>query len=291
MRRLCAVALLFAATVVWGATFVVVKRALVGCAPMTFLALRFLLAAVVLLPLLRGRAVRIARSPTVLLCGLALFAGYALQTWGLARTTPARSAFITAFSIVLVPLLEPAFRVARWSWRALGGAATAVVGLAVLLRPGAAALTAGDWLTTGCAVAFACHGVLLQLAVRRETPATVNAAQVMITMSLAVPAALASGWRVTLTVPTVAALFVTGVLATVGAFWAMAEAQRELSAAETAIVLAFEPVVAGIVSLAAREDTFSPSFALGGAIVVLAVLVTTVKPAASRPLDKTRGKT
>ena len=277
MSRLRAVALLLAATSVWGATFVVVKRGLAGCAPMTFLALRFLIAAVVLLPLLRGRAVRVARSPAVLLCGVALFAGYSLQTWGLTGTTPARSAFITAFSIVLVPLLEPAFGINRWSWRAVAGAGVAVAGLTVLLRPAATPLSDGDWLTAGCAVAFAFHGVLLQLAVRGETPATVNAAQVVTTTMMAFPAALAAGWQVTLSPTTVVALLVTGALATVGAFWAMAEAQRALSAAETAIVLAFEPVVAGVVSVLAREDAATGSLAAGGAIVVLAVLLATVR--------------
>jgi drug/metabolite transporter (DMT)-like permease len=275
MSRLRAVVLLVAATCVWGATFAVVKRGLVGNAPLTFLAVRFLIAAVVILPALRSRAVRWPRSPVVLACGAALFTGYALQTVGLAGTTPARSAFISAFSIVLVPLLEPAFGISRLSPRALAGALLAVVGLAVLLRPESAPLAAGDWLTAGCAIAFALHGILLQMAVRRATPASVNAAQVLTTTVLAFPVALATGWRLTLSPPTVTALLITGVLATVGAFWAMAEAQRSLTAAETAVVLAFEPVVAGVVSVAIGEDTAGPSLVLGGALVVLGVLAAT----------------
>ncbi len=277
MPRLRAVALLLVATSIWGATFLVVKRGLSGTAPMTFLALRFMVATVVLLPLLRARAIRLPRSPAVLLCGLALFAGYALQTAGLTTTTPARSAFVTAFSIVMVPLLEPAFAINRWSWRAFAGAAVAVVGLAVLLRPGTTPLVTGDWLTAGCAGAFAFHGVFLQMAVRHETPATVNAAQVVTTTSLAFPAALVAGWQITPSPQTVVALLITGALATVGAFWAMAEAQRTLTAGETAVVLAFEPVVAGVVSVVAREDAPSLALWIGGAFVVLGVLLATVR--------------
>lgn len=283
MSRLRAVALLLAATTVWGATFVVVKRGLAGCAPMTFLALRFLIAAAVLLPLLRGRAGRVVRSPAVLLCGVSLFAGYALQTWGLTATTPARSAFITALSIVLVPLLEPAFGISRRSWRSLLGAALALAGLTVLLRPTVAPPGIGDWLTVGCAVAFAFHGVLLQLAVRSLPPAAVNAGQVATTTALAIPAALAAGWQVTPSAATVVALLVTGGLATVGAFWAMAEAQRSLSAAETAVVLAFEPVVAGVVSVLVREDPASVPLVAGGALVVVAALVATVRRGGPHP--------
>jgi drug/metabolite transporter (DMT)-like permease len=283
MARLRAVILLGAATAIWGATFVVVKRGLAGNAPMTFLALRFLIAAAVLLPLLRGRAVKLPRSPLMLACGGALFCGYALQTAGLASTTPARSAFITALSIVLVPLLEPAFGISRWSARALGGGLLALAGLAVLLHPEASGLSTGDWLTIGCAAAFACHGVLLQLAVRRATPASVNAAQVLTTTALALPAAALSGWQMTLSAQTVVALLLTGALATVGAFWAMAEAQRSLSAAETAVVLAFEPVVAGVVSVALGADTVNAMLVGGGSLVVLGVLVATIRPGAARP--------
>jgi drug/metabolite transporter (DMT)-like permease len=279
MGRLRALALLVAATATWGATFVVVKRGLDGAAPLTFLALRFLLAAAVLLPLLRARGVRPPRSWWAYACGAALFVGYAFQTAGLATTSPARSAFITALSVVLVPLLEPAFGVNRLSPRACAGAAVSVAGLAVLLRPEAARPVVGDWLTLGCALAFACHGVLLQGAVRHDAPATVNAAQVLITAALALPAAGIAGWHVAFAAWTFAALAITGLLATVAAFWAMAEAQRELTAAETALVLAFEPVVAAVVSVLAGGDAATSSLLAGGALVVLGVVAATIRPA------------
>ena len=277
MGRARALALLAGATTVWGATFIVVKRGLDGTAPLTFLALRFLIAAAVLLPLLRSRGVRAPRSVWPYACGVALAAGYAFQTAGLVTTTPARSAFITALSVVLVPLLEPAFRINHISWRAIGGAAVSIAGLAVLLRPEATPPTTGDWLTLGCAISFAFHGVLLQGAVRRAPPAAVNATQVLVTTGLALPAAAAAGWQVTFTAWTVAALAITGLLATVAAFWAMAEAQRALTAAETALVLAFEPVVAAVVSVLGGGDVVTASLLAGGALVVLGVLVATFR--------------
>jgi drug/metabolite transporter (DMT)-like permease len=282
MGRLRALALLVAATATWGATFIVVKRGLDGAAPLTFLALRFLVAAAVLLPLLRARGVRAPCSWWAYACGAALFIGYAFQTAGLATTSPARSAFITALSVVLVPLLEPAFSVNRLSPRACAGAAVSIAGLAVLLRPEATPPVAGDWLTLGCALAFAFHGVLLQGAVRRDAPATVNATQVLVTTALALPAASVAGWQVSFAPWTVAALAITGLLATVAAFWAMAEAQRELTAAETALVLAFEPVVAAVVSVAAGGDAATAALLAGGTLVVLGVLVATVRPPAGR---------
>jgi drug/metabolite transporter (DMT)-like permease len=262
---------LIAATIVWGATFPLVKRALADSGPLTFLALRFCLAAVIMLPVLRSRGLRNARSWTVALCGVALFAGYALQTVGLATTTPARSAFLTAFSIVLIPLLEPLAGVNPLAWRSVVGALLALAGLAVLLHPQRGAAAVGDLLTLGCAVAFACHGLLLQAAVRRAPAAAVNAVQVVITGLLALPFATAEGWRFTLTPRLLIALLVTAVLATAAAFAAMTYAQRVLTAAQTAVVLACEPVVAGAVSVALGEDAVSAGLVLGGVLVAAGV--------------------
>jgi drug/metabolite transporter (DMT)-like permease len=275
VNRLTAVALVVAATVVWGATFTVVKGALDDTGPLTFMALRFALAAVVLLPQLRrsrgGLALRWAFA-----CGVSLYVGYAFQTWGLVTATPARSAFITSLSVVLVPLGEPLAGLAAFSWRALGGALVALAGLAVLLRPGAAQATVGDVLTLGCAVAFAAHTMLLNRAVRSGRPELVNAVQVATVALLAVPSAALERWRFTASPRLGLALVVTAVLATVAAFWAMAAAQRHLSAAETGVVLALEPVAAAAVSLLLGEDRLSVDLALGGSFVLAGVIVATL---------------
>lgn len=275
MSRLAALALLVGATVVWGATFSVVKGALADAGPFSFLALRFVLAALLLLPALRGGLRRASWSPAVLACGVALFFGYAFQTVGLTSTTPARSAFITALSVVLVPLVEPVFGFARFSARAATGALLALGGLAVLLQPEAEPLRLGDWLTLGCAVAFAGHVLALNAAVRQSTPSRVNALQVFTLAVLALPAAAVEGFRISITLRLGLALLLTSGLATVAAFWAMAAAQRVVTAAETAVVLAFEPVAAAAISVALGEDALSVSLALGGCLVVAGVMLAT----------------
>jgi len=275
MSRLGALVLLVGATVVWGATFTVVKGALSDAEPFTFLALRFGLAALLLVPVLRGGIRRAAATPAVFACGATLFAGYAFQTVGLASTTPARSAFITALAVVLVPLLEPLLGLARFSVRAGAGAVLALAGLAVLLQPEAEPMRLGDWLTVGCAVAFAGHVLALNAAVRRTAASQVNAAQVLLLAMLALPAAGIEGFVVSFTPRLGLALLLTAGLATVAAFWAMAAAQRVVTAAETAVVLAFEPVAAAGISVALGEDPLTTPLAVGGAVVVAGVLLAT----------------
>lgn len=278
MPRAAALALLLAATTVWGATFPVVKTALADAGPITFMALRFSLAGAILACDLARRRVGLPHTVWPYWCGVSLLAGYLLQTWGLVTATPARSAFITALSVVLVPLAEPLVGLGRLSLRVVAGGGVALGGLGVLLRPGSHAVVVGDALTVGCAVAFAVHTMLVQRAVRDHPAGVVNGFQVLVVAVLAVPAAGLERWRFVATPRLGGALAVTAVLATVAAFWAFAAAQRTLSAGETAVVLAWEPVAAALISLLLGEDVLTPSLVAGGALVVAGVVVATGAP-------------
>ncbi|HPC84420.1 MAG TPA: DMT family transporter [Thermoanaerobaculaceae bacterium] len=279
MSRAAALVWLLGATTVWGATFPVVKAALADTGPLTFMALRFSLAGAVLAIDLVRRRERLPRTAWPYWCGLSLLAGYLLQTWGLVTATPARSAFITAFSVVLVPLLEPLAGLGRLSPRTLAGGGLALAGLGVLLRPGSDAVVVGDVLTVGCAVAFAFHTMLVQRAVRESAPRLVNGIQVLVVAALALPAAGLERWRLVPTPALAGSLVVTALLATVVAFWAFTAAQRRLTAGETAVVLAWEPVAAALISLLLGEDALTVSLLGGGALVVAGVVLATSAPA------------
>ncbi len=111
-NRTKAEVLLVLITFVWGTTFVVVKEALTDASPLPFLALRFTLAGALLFFLLgRGRTDRKAL-PAGAALGLFLFGGFFFQTLGQVYTTPSKCAFITGFSVVLVPIIM-LFRGAR----------------------------------------------------------------------------------------------------------------------------------------------------------------------------------
>jgi len=142
-------------SLVWGATFVVVKEALDSASVFVFLTIRFTLAAA-LMALVFARALRHIGRATLWAgaqIGFFMFAGYAFQTVGLKYTTATKAAFITGSGVVLVPLLlalvpgltpRPAGasgsaigkRSVRtptvWSW---AGAVTAFAGLYFLALP------------------------------------------------------------------------------------------------------------------------------------------------------------
>ncbi len=94
---------------VWGATFIVVKNAVLDIPVLLFLTIRFSIAALVLALIFGFRKDRPPLRASLLggiVAGFFLFSGYALQTHGLAQTTAAKTGFITGLYIPLVPILS-----------------------------------------------------------------------------------------------------------------------------------------------------------------------------------------
>ncbi len=303
-----------ASTLIWGTSFAIVQRALADLPVFHLLAYRFLLATLLLLPLLaRGRAALGGVRPAVLLrdglvLGALLFAGFTLQTYGLLRTTPSRSAFLIGLAVVMVPAIAWALRALRRPAAAAAsaagpaprrfhpgpaaGAACAVIGLYVLYHPFGAAhglapadLAAGagwglgDALTLAGTFCFACHILGIERAVRLRGGAMAPLAplavvQFAVVALLAAPSLLISPPRAAeATRFAVFAVIFCGVASTALAYLCQLYAQRHLAATETAVLLTFEPVVAALFSVAVGRENWTPSLFLGGALILAAMLL------------------
>jgi drug/metabolite transporter (DMT)-like permease len=279
LRRRADLALVVAAFF-FGTTFLVVQDAVDEASPVGFLAVRFLLGGAVL-ALVAWRQHRPGTPGEVrhgVVAGLALLAGYVLQTVGLQYTSAATSAFLTYLLVVVVPLL---------SWVVLGrrphpltalGVVLAVAGLALLTGGGGTGFGRGEALTLGCAVAFAVHIVILGEVAGRHDPVRFTCVQ-LLTVGVAClgPAAVTGGLDLSRDA-CVAAAF-TGVFATALAFLAMVWAQQVVSPARAALVLLLEPVFAALLGWL-TGDGLSATAMVGGALVVAAVVVAEVVPAA-----------
>ncbi|HZI63713.1 MAG TPA: DMT family transporter [Thermoanaerobaculia bacterium] len=266
---------LVVATVIWGATFVVVQQGLRDLPVFHLLVFRFTLGALLLLPLALRRGAVPRPSRISLLVGGALFAGYVLQTYGLKWTTPSRSAFLTGISVVLVPLLGWATGVERPRPGPIAGALCAVGGLWALYRPqGGPPFGLGDWLTIGCAVAFAAHLLLVERAIKTTRMMRLAIVQFAVVALLSAPSLLLVPPRRAEFTPTaLSAILITAVFATAVAFVCQIYAQRRLGAVETAVILTLEPAVAALVSVAAGAEPFGWPLAAGGALLVAGMLL------------------
>lgn len=282
-RKLKADLLLISCTLIWGATFVLVKDALANASVFVFLALRFLLATAILVPMY-GRELRKAgrsglRAGAII--GCCMFGGYAFQTAGLALTTPSKAAFITGFFVVLVPILLAIFgsrRVPLWVWI---GALSAFVGLYFLAVPrsGLAALNRGDLLVLGCAFMFALHVISIGHYSVRYSAGALTLIQVGVTALftvLCVPVFALSGVEAPHALWTpglIAAVVVTGIFATALAFSVQVWAQQYTTANHAAIIFTLEPVFAGLTSFAFYQERLGARSLLGAGLILAGILI------------------
>jgi len=257
-------------TLIWGSTFVVVKGALEQFPPSLLMLLRFLVGALFFFAF--WKRARGAWGPGFELA-LWAFLGYATQTVGLLYTTAGRSAFITALSVVLVPVIAGSLgrRVPVWVWL---GALASFVGVGLLAYDGSPP-NAGDFWTLITAVTYAIYILRLELHTSLYDPFALSLTQ-LVGLSLFVGAwAWASGDLAALgglEVPWGAVLYL-GVAATALTTWLMALGQRSVSAPEAAVIYSMEPVWAATFAYFVLGEALGLRGILGGAMVVLAVLL------------------
>ena len=270
-------------TLVWGTTFTLVKRVLdAGTSPAVFLALRFGLATAAIGAVWLWRRPRptpgLLRDGTLL--GLAMFLGFALQTFGLRYTTPARSGFITGLAVVIVPLIAKFLQGRRVGGPAWTGVALAVAGLFLLTRPfggdTAALVQLGDLLTLGCALAYAFQIIWTSEFSPRHALVSLTFVQIAVTFAGTLLLALLEPRSLAPSTELVGTVLFTGLVMTVGAFFVMNWAQRHTTAVRAAIIYALEPPAAAVFSNLVTGEVLPPIGIAGGALILLGIVVAEV---------------
>lgn len=159
--------LLVLTALIWGCAFVAQSVGMDYVGPFTFNMTRFLIGAIVLLPVIRFMdrqrktgAEKGAGQKTLIIggicCGIALAVASTLQQWGILFTTVGKAGFITAMYIVIVPLLG-IFIGKKVRPLIIGCVAIAVVGFYFLCMTESLRLGLGDFLVLLCAIAFSIH--------------------------------------------------------------------------------------------------------------------------------------
>jgi drug/metabolite transporter (DMT)-like permease len=266
------------AAVIFGSTFVVVKDAIKHVKPVPFLAVRFLIGAVVLLAVDRVR-VLLRRRPLVpalgssprglaragAVAGVALLGGYIFQTVGLQYTTSSISAFVTYMLVVLVPVLSAVMLRRVPAPSTIAGVVTATVGLFLLTGKGVA-LGRGELLTLGCAFCFAIHILVLSGAAPRFDSVRLNAVQLgVVGLACFVPGFWLGGYSFGLNAWLAAAY--TGVTASAIALGLQIWGQRRVGPTRTSLLLMIEPVSAAIIGVIVGEHLGWPGVAGAGLIL------------------------
>lgn len=267
-------------TAIWGSTFVIIKDALSLIDPRDFLAIRFTLAALILLPfVLRGLR---RAGKQALLAGVGIGAVYGvaqiLQTVGLAHTSASASGFLTGAYVVMTPFLARAVMRSPLTKRVLTASIVALAGIGVLSLTGFA-IGAGEALTLASAFVYALHIVLVAAFAESIDPLLFAVLQLIGIAAITVPAALPDGITLQHSGSVWFAILYTAVLASVVVLFLQSWAQQHLSAATAAVIMALEPLFAAGFAVALGMDALTVRLLVGGGLIMGAILLATVEAA------------
>jgi drug/metabolite transporter (DMT)-like permease len=273
---------LIVVTMVWGGSFLVVQIAMAEGGPVWFVAVRFL-AAGGLMALAFARAMKGLTRAEILAgsaIGSAIFLGYALQTFGLQTIGSSKSAFITALYVPIVPLLQWLVlrrppRLTSWA-----GIILAFLGLILLAGPEALriGLGIGEVTTLLGAVAIAAEIILIGRFANEVDSRRITVVQLLAGGLFALVFAVASGESLPafgngVWLGSALALAVASAIIQLTMNWA----QRSVSPTKATVIYAGEPVWAGVVGRIAGERLSTPAV-IGGALIVLGVIVSELRP-------------
>lgn len=290
MTRGTADMLLLFAALIWGLAFVGQATAMAHVGPLTFIGARFLVAALAVLPFaLResaaGRAIPRERRGALLGLGVVFFLGAALQQVALLSTSVTNAGFLTALYVVFVPaigafVLGHKLPGAIWPAAALSLAGTFLLGGGLPGGGHMAGLNGGDWLVVGGAAFWALQILGLGLLANGLNRPFATALS-----QFAVAGVLGFGLGFVFETPSLAGLAAawreiayTGFISGGLAFTLQSVAQSHTPPSDSAILLSMESLFAAGFGALLLGERLNLVGWIGGALVLLAVVVVQVGP-------------
>ena len=277
-RQIHAELILASVTLFWGATFPIVKDAIVEMPVMAFLWIRFAVAAV-LLAFLAGRSGFATLDRRGWLIGIGLGAllaiAFILQTFGLERTSSANAGFLTGLGVIWVPLLAGPLLKKPAVFASKVGVGIALVGLFLLTWHTPWNLNFGDLLVVLCSIFIALHILGLDVFTKGYDGKALTFVQIataaiiyLLGSLIFEPTSLPQVWTGSL----IFAFVITAVFATVYAFWAMTTFQSLTTPTRAALIYTLEPVFAAIFSIWLAGDRLTAIGWAGGALIVIGMI-------------------
>jgi drug/metabolite transporter (DMT)-like permease len=276
---------------IWGFGFPATRIVLDGGLSVgALMGLRFPLAGLVMFIIIRAKGIPIVRRGVLdgIWLGLVLVVVFWLQTDGMRFTTTAKAGFITGLYVLFTPLIAVAIG-QRVKLASALGALGAVYGMYLLVHLRGAwwsGWNRGDVEILLCAILCGVHIVMMGAFTRRSEAWLLAGSQVMIcgvvsvgvTVFLPSPYGFQNAFAALSHWPVAGAALYLALGSTVFAFWGQATAQTRLGPTESAVLFSLEPVVAAVLSVVWLKESMSPRQALGGALIVVAMIVAEALP-------------
>ncbi|WP_159610754.1 DMT family transporter [Glutamicibacter sp. JC586] len=265
-------AVLVLATVIWGATFLIIHIAVQYSGPWFFVGMRFitagLISALLFARVLKGLTLKEVMAGVAI--GVMIFFGYGLQTAGLQTVNSSTSAFISALYVPLVPLLQWVVFRKKPGLLTWIGVALAFIGLVLLADPGSVGFNfgTGELVTVISTLPIALEIILIGWFAGKVHLGRVTVVQLLVAGALGFLAVPLTGEQVPdfswVWVIASVALGVASCMIQLAMNWA----QKSVSPTRATIIYAGEPVWAAIIGRIAGDRL--PPIAIVGALFIIA---------------------
>ena len=299
MTRLRADLLLLVMALIWGTAFIAQKHANASMGPITFVGARFLLSALIVIPLalyeLRGEPPPLSRCEIGLavLVGICLCVGSILQQTALITTTATNGGFLTAIYVVMVPftawlLMRQPFRIP-----VLAAGVISVAGAWLLTAGGKLqAFAPGDILLLLSDIVWAFSITLVGVFMRRANrPFFLSLMQYSVTAVVSLAAACIFEQVTWIGVQAaLPAILYAGILSGGIAFTFQIVAQRYTPPSEAALIMSLESVFAAVAGAILLGERLGPIGLAGCALILLGVVAVEIGPSLIAGRDQSRGK-
>ena len=278
--------------ILWGSGFISQKLGNRVMPPMTFNAVRQLMAAVVLTPLvLRGLRTsgyfsRESNTASQLddrkkraikggvLCGIFMLIGTATQQIGLLTVSAGKSGFISSIYIVFTPLFSVIVG-SKVKRRTVICIAIAMIGFAVMsLKDGISGATAGDWLTLVSAAGFAAQIVVVNQFVDKDNAVLLSQLQFLFCGAAGLVVALlmeGPAWAGVLA--GIPVLLYQTFVPTAGGYTLQIIGQKYTDSSTAALIMSLESVFAMIFGALFLHEIMSAREIAGAAIIFAATIL------------------
>jgi drug/metabolite transporter (DMT)-like permease len=281
---------LVAVTFIWGTTFVIAKNAVTETSPINYLAARFTVAAVflALLYLPYWRELTKSSFKGGIILGSLLYGGFFFQAWGLVYTTPAKAAFITGISVILVPFLSYLLLSFALTLEHLLAVVLATGGFALLTLPSTTtSINIGDVLALVGTLFWALHIVVTEtwtrqvaaiplLLLQLVTGAVLfNFSAIVLKMTNLLPTL--TDHPIKFTLLSLSQIVYLAIIATIVTILVQTKVQHHISATRTAIIFSLEPAFAALVSYLVTGENLGWRAVVGGILIILAILCSSIK--------------
>ena len=266
---------------IWGTSFVILKEALDSIGTMWVLALRFIIAAALLLLAAGKRLKTLGRDGLRggVLLGVCLAAAYIFQTYGLKYTTPGKNAFLTATYCVLVPFMVWAFFKSRPNAANIIAAFMCVFGIGLVSLSGTSPFNIGDALTLVCGIFYALQIILTERFIGDCDALSLTGVEFGTAAVICLAGALIfESAPVGLSLELWGSIAYMGVMCTALCFFLQTWGMRYTPSSTAAVIMTFESVFAIIISVIFYDEPVTVRLICGFTLIIASVIISERAP-------------